>query len=253
MFLRLNRELLTAMKEAADLCAVPFYKVTGRRPWTPGYYTAKIQSISAAIDQKVLHESRDLPTKSGFGIDERIVEYPWVFSQLPSESITVLDAGSSLNHAFLLDRLPLERLKMTIMTLAPEKRCFWRRSLSYIYGDLRQPVFGRELYTMISKAKIVLNGSVDMAGRDRGNMRCFEAMGCGALMVSDQGIYPEGMQNEKTMLLYEERGKAMKVIRRGLETPAALHAIALHGRKMIRERYSKTRQWTDFVSLAGRL
>ena len=141
MFLRLNRELLTAMKEAADLCAVPFYKVTGRRPWTPGYYTAKIQSISAAIDQKVLHESRDLPTKFGFGIDERIVEYPWVFSQLPSESITVLDAGSSLNHAFLLDRLPLERLKMTIMTLAPEKRCFWRRSLSYIYGDLRQPVF----------------------------------------------------------------------------------------------------------------
>lgn len=141
MFARLNRELLTVIKEAADLCAVPFYKVTGRRPWTPGYYTAKVQSISAAIDQKVLHESRDLPAKFGFGIDERIVEYPWVFSQLSSESITVLDAGSSLNHAFLLDRLPLERLKLTIMTLAPEKRCFWRRSLSYVYGDLRQPVF----------------------------------------------------------------------------------------------------------------
>ncbi len=141
--------MLTLIKEAADRCAVPFYRVTGRRPWTPGYYTAKIQAISAAIDQKILHEARDLPPGFGFGIDERVVEYPWVFSQLPSNAIAALDAGSSLNHAFLLDRLPLDRLKLTIMTLAPEKRCFWRRSLSYVYDDLRQPIFADGLFDCV--------------------------------------------------------------------------------------------------------
>ena len=48
----------------------------------------------------------------------------------------MLDAGSSLNHAFLIDRLPLDHMQLTIMTLAPEKRSFWSRSVSYVYGDL---------------------------------------------------------------------------------------------------------------------
>lgn len=90
-----------------------------------------------------------------------------------------------------------------------------------------------------------------MAGADRGNMRCFEAMGCGALMVSDQGRYPEGMQNEKTLLVYEGGVDAKKVIVDALGKPDALRAIALQGNKMIRERYSKTKQWTDFMNLIG--
>jgi spore maturation protein CgeB len=104
---------------------------------------------------------------------------------------------------------------------------------------------------MLSQAKIVLNGAVDMAGRDRGNMRCFEAMGCGALLVSDQGRYPDGIQGEKTMLLYEGGGGAKEVIQRALANPVALDAIASQGKKMVSEHYSKTTQWADFVCLVG--
>lgn len=133
--------LLNQGKELADAFAVPFYKATGRRPWTFGYYTFKKRSICWALDKQVFCSGKKLPPQYGVGIDERAVEYPWVFSQLPLKNIRVLDAGSSLNHAFLINRLPLERLKLTVMTLAPEKRCFWRRSLSYVYDDLRQPIF----------------------------------------------------------------------------------------------------------------
>jgi hypothetical protein len=52
----------------------------------------------------------------------------------------------------------------------------------------------QKLYELIGKSKIVLNGVIDMVGRDRGNMRCFEAMGCGALLLSDEGNYPKGMK-----------------------------------------------------------
>lgn len=106
---------------------------------------------------------------------------------------------------------------------------------------------------MISKAKIVLNGAVDMAGTDRGNMRCFEAMGCGSLMVSDQGRYPEAMQNGMTMLLYEGGGEAKELIQGALVNSDGSRAIALQGQRMIRERYSKSKQWTDFIALVGRL
>ena len=37
-------------------------------------------------------------------------------------------------------------------------------------------MFGRALYELIGSSKIVLNGAIDMAGTDRGNMRCFETM-----------------------------------------------------------------------------
>ena len=92
-----------------------------------------------------------------------------------------------------------------------------------------------------------------MAGQDRGNMRCFEALGCGALMVSDQGRYPEGMKNEETMLLYESSDDAKNVISYALDNPDALRSIALRGKKMICERYSKTNQWIDFINLVGRI
>ena len=41
-----------------------------------------------------------------------------------------------------------------------------------------------------------------MAGGDRGNMRCFEATGCGAVLLTDSGSYPEGFVDGETMLTY---------------------------------------------------
>ena len=73
----------------------------------------------------------------------------------------------------------------------------------------KPPVFGRPLYELIGSSKIVLNGAIDMAGEDRGNMRCFEAMGCGALLVSDAGRYPEGMEAGETMSVYQNGGECL--------------------------------------------
>jgi len=141
--------MTTRIKEIADSLAVPFFNLTGRRPWGPGYYTAKKRAICAAIDEQTMGCENRLPPGFGFGIDERVIEYPWVFSQLPNQSAKLLDAGSSLNHDFLLDRLPLDRVQLTIMTLAPEKRCFWSRAVSYVYGDLRQPEFADSAFDAV--------------------------------------------------------------------------------------------------------
>lgn len=110
-------------------------------------------------------------------------------------------------------------------------------------------VFGMELYAALSRSKIVLNGAIDMAGDDRGNMRCFEAMGCGALMVSDCGRYPSGMLDGVTMLTYNSPSEAIEIMVSALETPARRLELARKGLELMRTSYSKTIQWQYFMQL----
>lgn len=116
----------------------------------------------------------------------------------------------------------------------------------------RPPVFGRDLYELIGSAKIVLNGAIDMAGNDRGNMRCFEAMGCGALLLSDAGRYPAGMDFE-TIVTYDGGSDCLDRIEQSLSNWSEMKAKAERGRHMIRDLYSKEQQWVLFGNLLERL
>lgn len=115
----------------------------------------------------------------------------------------------------------------------------------------RAPVFGRMLYQRLSQAKIVLNGAVDMAGGDRGNMRCWEAMGCGALLLSDTGRYPDGMVPGETMQTYEDANVVHEPILALLADAERLAHLASSGHRMIRRRYSKGQQWEAFKALVA--
>ena len=112
-----------------------------------------------------------------------------------------------------------------------------------------KPVYGRELYRALSSARIVVNGAIDMAGNDRGNMRCFEALGCGALLVSDSGTYPDGMVAGKTILTYDSPLDAVRVIEEALASPARSTRVADRGHGMVTDIYSKSRQWHLFQQL----
>lgn len=111
------------------------------------------------------------------------------------------------------------------------------------------PVFGLELYRALASAKIVLNGAIDMAGDDRGNMRCFEAMGCGGLLLSDEGNYPEGMISGVNLVTYSSPEVAVELIRKLLENDDQRLRIATAGNELISKDYSKTRQWERFITL----
>ncbi len=153
--------MLFEIKEALDRLAVPLYFGRGRKPWGPGYYSVKKNSIVRGIDGGVMAASAQLPHGYGRGIDERVVEYPWLFSQLPQQPGCVLDAGSALNHRFLLDRPPLRDAELTIMTLAPEKRCFWNRSISYVYGDLRKTMFADGVFDVVASVSTIEHIGLD--------------------------------------------------------------------------------------------
>ena len=115
----------------------------------------------------------------------------------------------------------------------------------------RNPVFGRDLLDAIGHAKIVVNGAIDMAGPDRGNMRCWEAMGCGAVLLSDAGRYPAGMIASEHFEMYEAADEAVGQIRALLSDDTRLRHLAAAGHAMIAKSFSKARQWDRFVEIVS--
>jgi SAM-dependent methyltransferase len=113
----------------------------GSIPWSAGYEVHKTRFIASALaDATLARRFRDgepLPHGYGVGLDERCVEYPWALARLSDRRETLLDAGSTLNHVFVLDQPVLQRKQVHILTLAPEAACFWTRGVSYVFGDLR--------------------------------------------------------------------------------------------------------------------
>jgi hypothetical protein len=150
-------------------------------------------------------------------------------------------------EVFHLDRSRLTRFAESgpgrLLPLAKHRRP------GIIRGISRPPLFGAELYAGLSRAKIVLNGAIDMAGEDRGNLRCFEAMGCGALMVSDRGLYPNGMVDGVTMLTYDSPQEATNIIEATLNAPARTLEVAGNGFELMKVAYSKANQWQQFTQL----
>ena len=110
---------------------------------------------------------------------------------------------------------------------------------------------GRQMYALLSRAKIVLNGAVDSALEDRGNIRCFEAMGCGALLLTDPGRYPEGMEDGRTMRVYDCAEDAVRILRECLRNTNNTKKIAAAGLAIMKERYSKREQWRKFQELVS--
>ncbi len=131
--------LAHGVKRLLDEAAVPIFRMR-QRPFGPGYQTAKRRTIKSAIDSGLLRDGRELPPGYGIAMDERVVEYPWLFARMKDVG-RMLDAGSTFNHDFLLERPPLRGADLTIMTLAPEKRCYWYKGYSYVFGDLRHTMF----------------------------------------------------------------------------------------------------------------
>ncbi|WP_449394791.1 glycosyltransferase family protein [Devosia riboflavina] len=110
------------------------------------------------------------------------------------------------------------------------------------------PVFGLAMYRLLARAKIVINAAIDMAGVDRGNMRCFEATGAGALLLTDEGNYPEGFRDGQTMVTYGSAEEARTKIVDMLASDQRVQ-IARDGQQMIAATYSKHRQYRDFTRI----
>lgn len=177
------------------------------------------------------------------------------FSRHHSRRTEILNAvaGLSSKHAVAIH---LESSRLTTLAESRIGRCFvpskYRRPPA-LRKIAKPPAFGRDLYKILSSAKIVVNAAIDMAGQDRGNIRCFETMGAGALLLSDVGRYPAGMEDGVTMRTYSDIADLIQTIESLLSSPDKIEIISRQGHNMFAHDYSKERQWADFTALVGDL
>lgn len=141
----------------------------GRLPGTLGYELHR----NACIERTIGHEENlqcflvgnELPKEFGIGLDERVVEYPWALSKLRQygRQSRILDAGSTLNYEYLLRHPLLSRHKWTLVTLAPESRCFWGLGVSYLYEDLRSLPFREGWFDAVFSLSVIEHIGMDNA------------------------------------------------------------------------------------------
>ena len=122
--------------------------LTGKKPWIRGYDYYRRSEIERVLKRGGF-DLEKLPGGYGYRLDERIIEYPWLFSRLPLEGGNLLDAGSVLNHDFIFTHKAFSAKKIFVSTLAPEYRCLWRRGISYVYEDLRKTCYKNELFDWV--------------------------------------------------------------------------------------------------------
>jgi Glycosyl transferases group 1 len=197
-----------------------------------------------------------LDAAAGSGSDDRDIDVLFVggYSRYHTRRAPVLEAVAGLankyNITFGLDRSRVTRLAETPLGwLGPLRK---HRRPAAVRKAAQDPVFGREYYNLLSRAKIVLNGAGDIGGDDRGNMRCWEAMGARSLLLSDAGVYPSGMVDNETMRTYNSAHEATEIIEDMLSNTVERERIANAGYEMIRTSYSKAAQWDDFQRLVAK-
>ncbi|MBI2062852.1 MAG: methyltransferase domain-containing protein [Candidatus Yanofskybacteria bacterium] len=130
------------------------YELHGRKPWSRGYFEYKWREIGAVLKNndllKLFKNGEKLPEKYGVGVDERIVEIPWIISQIGGDRVEMLDAGSALNFVEIVEHKNVASKNLFVMNLNPESNCFWKKGVSYVYGDIRKAPFKSDNFDIIS-------------------------------------------------------------------------------------------------------
>jgi len=136
---------LSNADETLDAQLIEQYLSGGRIPYSAGYDQYRRQFLSQVLsdaEQVSRFATRSpLPVGYGRGLDERCVEYPWFFSKASRVARRYLDAGSAMNHAYILSGQLWRDKELTIVTLKPERQSYWDRGISYQFSDLRDLPF----------------------------------------------------------------------------------------------------------------
>lgn len=100
-------------------------------------------------------------------------------------------------------------------------------------------IFGLDMYNKLFNTKIVLNNHVDSAGNFGGNIRLFEATGCGACLLTD---YKENLKNyfviDKEVVVYRSQKECLEKAKILLNDEALRMEIALAGHRRTLENYN---------------
>jgi hypothetical protein len=129
--------------------------------------------------------------------------------------------------------------------LALHERLFQTKLARAMHGE----AWGMEMYRILARSKIALNFHIDVARQASfvGNMRMYEATGCGALLLTDtapgvEALFQPGVEIET----YRSPGELAEKIRWYLARPAEREAIARRGQEACLARHGYAKRIREF-------
>lgn len=151
-----------------------------------------------------------LPPHPGTDID---VSFVGTVSPDHRQRIALLEAVAERYDLKLFGNPP-----QSIPAASPLHRCF--------QGE----VWGADMYQALRRSKVTLNSHIDMAGREAGNMRLFEATGVGACLLTDfKDNLHTLFEPEREVAVWRSTEDCVAGIRRALDDDEARVRIAQAG------------------------
>lgn len=122
-----------------------------------------------------------------------------------------------------------------------------------ITGHALEPIYGMNLYESIARSKIVINAFTKFNGHFKDNMRNYESTGCGAVLIGEDGIYPDHFILGTDLFTYRNSNELIEKIETVLSMPDQGLEMAKNTRVKLRQLYSKENQWNNFVNAINSL
>lgn len=122
-----------------------------------------------------------------------------------------------------------------------------------IRENATSPIYGQHLYEVIARSKIVVNAFTNYNGLYKDNMRNYETIGCGALLISEDGIYPNHFIPNKDFYVYRSTSELFTKIEQILSLPDQGFNLAESTREKLKVIYSKENQWQNFLTVINSL
>jgi hypothetical protein len=119
-----------------------------------------------------------------------------------------------------------------------------------IISHTYKPVYGEELYSKIQNSKIVVNAYTDDNVNFKSNMRVFESIGNGALLISERGNYPDGLIPDEDFITYDGFDELIEKIELVLTNWNFYQQFAQKSTEKAKILFSKEAQWEKFKEIA---
>jgi Glycosyl transferases group 1 len=118
----------------------------------------------------------------------------------------------------------------------------------FVTKNALPPIYGEQLYSTIGRSKFVINGYTNHNTHFKSNMRLFESLGCGSLLISERGKYPDGFVENTHYLPYEiiRPRKIINSLEGIIANYQALKENTQEEIQTIKKQYSKQVQWEQF-------
>jgi spore maturation protein CgeB len=130
----------------------------------------------------------------------------------------------------------------TLPAASPLHRCF--------QGE----VWGAEMYQALRRSKVTLNSHIDMAGREAGNMRLFEATGVGAYLLTD---FKDNLQTlfepDREVAVWRSVDDCLSVIDRALGNAESRTAIATAGQARTMAQHTYRHRATEILGFVEQI